>query len=292
MINFRFWRSHLGSRIVALMVATSAVLSLGSAGVQLYLTYERDKQRILESFSVIEDSFLHGLEGALWEYSTSQVDALLDGILRQNDIAYVKLVTPNDQIWEKGDLSEEGLILRDFQLLYRGRSNGSEALGTLTAGLTLSVAKSRLVEQFWALVLSNFVKTLLASLAMLVIFDRFVARHLRKIQKQATRDWLQSDEMVALDRPQGSAPDELDSIVTSLNTGRRHVRATLAELSDRMAEVKTLNTKLSDANREQSEFTYAISHDLKSPTNTVQMLLRRSVTRRMKMWTNFSMTSI
>ncbi len=33
------------------------------------------------------------------------------------------------------------------------------------------------------------------------------------------------------------------------------------------------NNQLKDANREQSEFTYAISHDLKSPANTLGMLL-------------------
>lgn len=51
-------------------------------------------------------------------------------------------------------------------------------------------------------------------------------------------------------------------------------RSRTAELAAKSAELAVSNEKLADANREQAEFTYAISHDLKSPANTISMLLR------------------
>ena len=45
------------------------------------------------------------------------------------------------------------------------------------------------------------------------------------------------------------------------------------ELATKAAELEQSNEELRQANREQSEFTYAISHDLKSPANTIGMLI-------------------
>lgn len=45
------------------------------------------------------------------------------------------------------------------------------------------------------------------------------------------------------------------------------------ELNRKASALKESNKLLQQTNREQAEFTYAISHDLKSPTNTVNMLM-------------------
>ncbi len=274
MISVDFWRSRLGRKIVAMMIAGSAVLSVGATGVQLYLAYERDRARVFDELAIIEDSFRDGLESALWTFNFDQVNVLLDGIFAQHDIVYLRLITPTGNAWERGKPDEEDLILTEFELAFRGKPDKLVPVGNLTAGLSLEFVQTRIWEQFWAFILSNFIKTLLASIVMLAIFDRLAGRHLRAISDQASAEWLDTNEMVAISRAKTENSDELDDIVGSLNHARASVRASHAELSDRIAELGILNSKLSDANREQSEFTYAISHDLKSPTNTVKMLLR------------------
>lgn len=51
------------------------------------------------------------------------------------------------------------------------------------------------------------------------------------------------------------------------------VRERTTEIEARADELRRANAKLVQINREQAEFTYAISHDLKSPTNTIKMML-------------------
>ena len=53
----------------------------------------------------------------------------------------------------------------------------------------------------------------------------------------------------------------------------REVRERTRALTEKAAALEAANRKLTEINREQAEFTYAISHDLKSPTNTIGMLL-------------------
>ncbi|MEM7211624.1 MAG: ATP-binding protein [Pseudomonadota bacterium] len=273
MIAFDFWRNRLGRKIVVLMIAASAVLSVGAAGVQLFLAYERDRARALNAFDIIESSFREGLEVALWQFNFGQIEVLLDGIYTQQDIVYLRLSAETGQIWERGEDDGSNLTMRDFQLSFSDDRNQTAAVGTLTAGLTLDFVKGRIWEQFLELVFSNFVKTLLASVAMLAIFDRLAARHLRAISLQASQGWLTTDELVKINRTGNGVPDELDDIINSLNAARENIRAVHKELANRLEDLAQANARLADANREQAEFTYAISHDLKSPTNTVRMLL-------------------
>lgn len=57
--------------------------------------------------------------------------------------------------------------------------------------------------------------------------------------------------------------DELDAEVT-------HRTSEIVAVAE---DLRRSNTRLMDASREQAEFTYSISHDMKSPTNTIWMLL-------------------
>jgi len=274
MITVDFWRNRLGRKIVMLMIAVSALFSVGAAGIQLYLSYERDRARAFSAFDIVETSFRDGLERALWEFNFRQVEALLNGIFTKQDIVYLKLDAETGQSWQRGSADAPELTLREFTLSYQGQANAPSPVGVLTAGLSLEFVRARIWTQFRELVLTNFIKTMLASVAMLFIFDRLAARHLRSIAIQSGQEWLDTDDGVVIDRPRIGLPDELDDIVQSLNHARDRVRGAHDQLSIRLEELARLNEKLADANREQAEFTYAISHDLKSPTNTVRMLLR------------------
>ncbi|NIZ15535.1 ATP-binding protein [Phaeobacter sp. HF9A] len=53
----------------------------------------------------------------------------------------------------------------------------------------------------------------------------------------------------------------------------QQVRERTSQLQDKLQELRQLNAQLHHANQEQAQFTYAISHDLKSPVNTISMML-------------------
>ena len=280
--------AQLGRRIVFLIVFTSAVLSVVAAAAQLYLSYQRDRHEVVKSVDLVDRSLREGFENALWEFNFDLVQALLDGVYNKADVEFVELETVTGQTWSLGTASSPDLILKT--LTFRHRNSASEAvpLGEMTIGLTLANAKERVWAQFWTLLLSNFAKAAVASIVILAIFDHLVTRHLRSIAAYvAGSSWLDRSEALKLERRGVGAQDDLDFIVTAINEAklrsaesykatrtevdqRRFAEASLARKAEHLAR---LNDLLVQTNREQAEFTYAISHDLKSPTNTVGMLL-------------------
>lgn len=72
--------------------------------------------------------------------------------------------------------------------------------------------------------------------------------------------------------------EELRDVTFELARQRDHldgeVRARTAEIELQANMLREQNARLIRTNIEQSEFTYAISHDLKSPNNTIRMILQ------------------
>ncbi len=256
------------------MFLASATLSLGAAAVQLRQSYVRDLGIVQHEFTVVEESFLPGLQEALWEFNFPLVEVLMEGIHAQADIVSLSLVADSGHAWAKGSAEDSQSILRRiFPLHYKKGSTEPTSVGTLEVIISLENIKQRLWAQFLTLCLSNFGKSLLAAASMLFIFDRMVSRHLRALSdKTRSRSWLQDDSIFALDR--GSrADDEIADIVSALNDAVEQVRDGHAALERKSNELEIVNRELFETNREQAEFTYAISHDLKSPTNTMRMLI-------------------
>lgn len=211
-------RGKLGRRIVGLMIVASAALSLIAAGFQLYVGYNRDLNRVSNELTVIEKSFNPGLERALWQFNFDQADTLIGGIFAQSNVTYVRLEASTGQVLERGNQSATHRIESDFELFHATEDNQRTQVGTLLVYASLEEARRQLFNQFLATLGSNFLKTLLASVLMLFIFERMVARHLGDVASQINSPhWPTLNRPIELARPLQSQPDELDKIVEALN---------------------------------------------------------------------------
>ena len=262
-----FTRQSLGRRIVALMILGNVLLSCVATGIQLFIAYDRGRDEVLDTLSVIENSFQDSLSAALWKFDFQQAEIVIDGIFAKSDLQFLKLESTTGQVWQRGEPDTTADIEHVLPIAFVVGDGSVKPVGSLTVGLTFQNLHARLWNQLATLVASNLVKTLIASMIMLLIFDRLVARHLRHMSQQLASGFMLQDQPdLRLDSKQSDATDELQEIATALNHAK-------AQVSTAHIEMSRINADLQDANREQAEFTYAISHDLKSPMNTLQMLL-------------------
>ncbi|MEM7378817.1 MAG: HAMP domain-containing sensor histidine kinase, partial [Pseudomonadota bacterium] len=67
--------------------------------------------------------------------------------------------------------------------------------------------------------------------------------------------------------------NEIQQVAETFHAVAKQKRAHEARLDEQNDDLNRLNARLAETNREQSEFSYAVSHDLKSPINTLRMLL-------------------
>ena len=214
-------KNRLGRRIVTLMILASALLSLIAAAAQLYFSYRTDLSRVLGELEIVERSFLSGLENALWQFNFEQVDVLIDGIFAPNDIVAVDLISSTGHTFSRGETGAAPKVVESFDLIHVQPDGAEIEVGRLTVTLSLASVQRRLWTQFLALVASNFLKTLAASVIMLLIFERMVSRHLRKITDYVSGlDWDSQDQGLTLADRAAHIHDDLRNIVSALNDSR------------------------------------------------------------------------
>lgn len=161
-------------------------------------------------------------------------------------------------------------------------------MGDLTVGLSLQSAYARSFAQFWTLLLTNLLKGFAAALVMLAILEWLLMRHLRTIADYVRNsNWLAGVDKLRLERNRLAQPDELDAIADAVNLAQKRDRSAYDNLQGEIAErrrtqdqltaktndLQILNTELVQSTKEQAEFAYAISHDLKSPANSLHLLI-------------------
>lgn len=278
----------LAIRIITATLLVSTLLSLVATAIQLLVIYDRDRSAVLSSFDRIQSSFSSGIENALWEFNSKQVGILLDGIESTPDIGYVRLAATTGRTWTRGEVELSGTVVRLFELDYSNPGGTVSPVGQLEIGLSMDSVKSRLAAQFWTLVLTNFAKTMMVALAMIAILQWYVFRHIRTISDYVRQsDWLAGDSSLRLLRSAETGGDDLDEIASAINFAQSRVRLSYEDITEEVRqrklsqdlllqkanELEDANLELLQSNREQAEFSYAISHDLKSPATTLAMVL-------------------
>ncbi|SPH22048.1 Blue-light-activated protein [Ascidiaceihabitans donghaensis] len=242
----KFIKHKLGRRIVAYMILASAVFSVFAAAFQLLTIYENGLDRVRDEFSEVEGSFQAGLESALWEFNFSHVDVLVDGIYAQHDVIAVTLVAETGQRFERGAIGSGEVLVEEFPLSFERSAGDVAPVGILRVTASLENVYDELWSQVMVLLLTNFVKTLIASLIMFWIFDRMVSRHLLSITgRLQEKGGFDAEKKIVLDRPK-VYNDELDLIVDVINTSRATEQSANAEtllLRNRLETV--LNTATS-----------------------------------------------
>ena len=241
-------RSSLGRRIVFLMILVSAALSILSSAVQLYFSYQRDLDRVMSELTNVDTSFRTGLETALWQFNFRQVDVLLDGIYAQADVEGLKLEAVTGQTFERGTYGTESQVTNTFDLSFTPTDRQPESVGTLIVSVSLGAIRARLWEDLITLLLSNFIKTLLASFAMLTIFDLLLSRHLRSVTDQiGSQNWLLDPKPIELNRSRANSEDELDLIVSTLNEAGERINkgAEARAKAERLMEHQKQSAKIS-----------------------------------------------
>lgn len=273
---------RLGRKLVFQILLLNALLSIFASSIQLYASYQRDRRTVLEAIDVIDTSFRSGFQDALWEYNFPLVQALLEGVYTKPDVQFLTLSTGQGQTWKLGDPSGDVALMEKLTFQHKSETGQIYDLGRLEVGLTFERIRARVWSQLWTLLMSNFAKTVVASFLMFMLFQSSVGRHLSSIAARVSQHaWTDNADPLTLDRTPQDAPDDLDHIVNSINSARADSSAYLEKLTHEIAQRRSAEEALrhrthalENANREQSQFTYAISHDLKSPANTIAMLLQ------------------
>ena len=217
-------RNSLSRRMLFYILACSTSFAFLITLAQLTWDYQEDVSLVENNLQQIEASYLLPIAASLWALDEAQVKHQIEGIMKLPNIQYVRV---NEFIEEKevtmvesGHFEEAFDLQKEFDLTYQG-----EAIGKLLISVSLAEVYRRILEKAVIILTSQGIKTLVVSMAILLIIYLLVIRHLITIVEYTRHlDLDNLDEPLKLDRLDNNHHDELDEMVTTFNYMREKVK--------------------------------------------------------------------
>ncbi|APX10722.1 sensor histidine kinase [Tateyamaria omphalii] len=266
-------KDRLGLRLVVVTLLVSTVFSAFAAGLQLYLSYQRQVGAAFQIVDRVSATSVDPLQNALWQFDFDQVDIILRGIHSDPAVAHVELQSTTGHMFEYGD--PDYVERRNEFDLVRELNGLNEPIGTLTIYLSLDSIWADLWAQFFALVATNLIKAYLVAFALLLLYYWMVTRHLRDVVRQVDASKSLSAPLnLRLDREPRQHTDAIDRIVLALNDMSKRLTQQIGTLENEVAQRKRAERDAVKASFARKRFLANMSHEVRTPLNAMMGLFQ------------------
>ena len=217
-------KNNLSKRMLYYILLCSTTFALLITLFQLAWDYQKDVSLVEQNIHQIEASYLRPIAASLWALDEAQVQTQIEGIMKLPNIQYVRI---NEFIENKevtmvasGQISKRYDLHKEFDLTYQG-----ETIGRLFVAVSLAQVYRRIGEKAILILTSQGIKTLVVSMAILIIIYLLVIRHLKTIVEYTRQlDLDNLDEPLKLERSEKYNNDELAEMVATFNYMREKVK--------------------------------------------------------------------
>ena len=232
--------------IRALLFGTLVALLL--TAVQLALNHRSEMSALEDRLANIGQTHADGLARSLSARDATQLQAQLDGLLRDPSVRAVEVrggpASADALVLTRGPWQGSGSPLKEVPLRCCGET--AQRVGTLRIEAALGDVHRRLRSQALVILLSNAAFTVALALFVSVVLRRLAARHLVDIAAALRRVAPQADaEPVRLQRKPGRG-DELEHLVDALNGMQARLHQHAAELRTSNARMATILDNIPD----------------------------------------------
>lgn len=224
-ISRRLKGSLAAKQLFYILVFSFLITFIGTS-FNLFLEYRKDLSAVDDQFTQVREGHLESLSGSLWQLDDLQITTHLNDMLTMRDLIYLEIRENGEVLFTAGRLKEgEQWVRRGFDMFF---SHGSRErhIGVLDVYASLEGVHRRLYERLFVVLVTQALKTLLVSMAILAVLHRLVTRHITAIAGYATS--IRPRELgTRLELPNRKAdpecPDEIDELVSALNQMRQRL---------------------------------------------------------------------
>lgn len=253
-------RTHrsLGNRLALMTVVFCLLFSAVTAGLRTWNIWEQNRLGMEAELQLLEQVYQSTLAKAIWELDKPAVQAHLDGALRVASVGRIELRLAGHgkevevQARQRDDWVASSLApSRYCELVYSPYPGGREVLGELLIQGNEPLLWNELRDSVAGTLLTQVILALLLAALVSLAFNRLVTLHVRRIARHLSR--LTAATLAAplgLQRP--VRHDELDLLVSGINTLQGNLAGYLAQQHRHEEELAAHRDRLADRVRERT----------------------------------------
>lgn len=235
--------SPLSFRLLAWILLFSSVFTLIASAIQIYSDYRTDLSQIDHRIKIVESGYGSSMAKSLWALDLELLQTQMEGILSLPDIAHLRLDIEPDSELVIGEVPASAETKsHTFKLVHQG--DNLFKLGELTITASLDQVYQNLRTKLGIILATEFLKTFFVSILIVLIFQRFVTRHLTTMANY-TKDFSLKNlnRPLTLDRPDTPShrDDEIGRVTEAINQMRKRLNDDVARQQRDAAEIDKLS---------------------------------------------------
>ncbi len=284
----RFLRpKNLSQKLLRVIFSIYLLVTCLVTGAQFVTEYLRTQNAILDELKQLEQTVRVPIETSLWQYNQKQLDALTAGLVEMPVIAGVDVFDINGKkLISKRSYAAESVPLSLFDIksdLNWVRKAQAIPLGTLTLYSSSEVVLDRVLFGFALIVITAFVKLSILFWLFVWAFDRYLALPLKNLMTQVDEVHMDQNAsrrinlLINENNEISQLQEHMNIMLSAMERDRELLledekvkRAWLEnEVTKRTEELETQKQQLQYEIDTKNRFFSIISHDLKSPFNSL-----------------------
>lgn len=277
----------LDRTLLLYIVILSTLATSIFTGISFYLDYLHEIDALENSFHQIEKTSIKSISKSVFEIDKISLETQIQGLLQIPSVIEVSIFDENTNPFYKNSNKNKNSSypIKKKLLLFHQSFGKNHYLGTIYITATKYYLYERLKRKLIYFFLTQGLKTLLVSSALLIIFKKIVVIHLKNMARYLENFNYNANSQLVLEGER-SNPNELDFLCLKINEMNSIIRKSFREKIDELKTTKKELQKqkekiINSANLASlGEMAGGVAHEINNPLTIIyghNRLIQRNI---------------